>query len=205
LSGGFVHQTISLRKKNLTPRLRGGFVLPSDEGKILFSFKGMGANAPIAPKKQKKGGESMEKENDLELLEELEELEEEGTKNAYIEHVNKLHARGREILLRHMYRTAVFEADIAAEDASPLAARILNRNEGSAPSSYFRAYCPECRRTRTLIVVPSRSSVTLKSSCSHVLEKAVRAVRKDRTLTYIGKYRVVPAGLAALLGERILG
>jgi len=191
---------------NLTSRLRRRLVFPSDERKnsfFSFSFKGMGANAPIAPKKQKKkGGEKMEK---LELLEELEEepLHETETDNAYI--INKLKSRGHRILMRHLFKTAKFAATIASGDASPVAERILNRNEGSAPESVFRTYCPECRKVRTLVVVPARSETELRASCEHILNKAVDAARRDRTLVFIGRYRVVPAGVAKLIGEKVLG
>jgi len=135
----------------------------------------------------------------LELLEELEELEERE------EEFEERRHDGRRILMRHLFETAKFAATVAAGDASPVAERILNRNEGSAPESVFRTYCPECRKVRTLLVFPARTEVEIRSSCRHVLEKAVDEVRKDPTLVFIGRYRVVPAGLAVLVGERVLG
>ena len=135
----------------------------------------------------------------LELLEELEELEERE------EEFEERRHDGRRILMRHLFETAKFAATIASGDASPVAERILNRNEGSAPESVFRTYCPECRKVRTLVVVPARSETELRASCKHILEKAVDATKKDRTLVFIGRYRIVPAGLAVLVGERVLG
>jgi len=145
----------------------------------------------------------MEKEKDLELLEELEELEEETVD--YAEYLKKLRTRGREIFLRHCYTLARVEEVVAVGGASPMASRVLNRNEGSAPTVFFRVYCGKCGRVRTLIVVPSRHNVLLKASCVHVVDDAAAAAREGSRLVYVGRYRVVPAGLAALLGERILG
>lgn len=156
----------------------------------------------------------MKEVKEPEELEELEELEEEDvTKNAYVEHVNKLRARGREILLRHIYRLSTFKAVSMVEGASPMAKRILNRNEGSAPTVFFRVYCRECGKMRTLLIFPSRREVELRGSCAHVITDAMGSILRapahtcttNRTLVYVGEYRVVPVGLATLLGLKILG
>ena len=123
----------------------------------------------------------------------------------YVSYVRKLRNRGREILLRHMNTLAKHKADVPVSGATPFINRALNRNEGNAPTSYFRMYCRECGKIRSLIVLPSRTSVELRASCFHVVEDAVAAVLTDSRLVYIGGNRVVPAGLAALLREKVVG
>jgi hypothetical protein len=167
------------------------------ERTILFLFQGDGGSRPHRPqKKKKKGGVGME---DIYYGEPYEDIQD------YVSYVRKLRRRGREILLRHMNILAKDKAKVSVGGATPFVGRALNRNEGNAPTSYFRVYCPECGKVRSLIVHPSRTSVELRASCFHVVENAAAAVLTDSRLVYIGGNRVVPAGLAALLGEKVVG
>jgi hypothetical protein len=138
-------------------------------------------------------------------LEETEEMEETRNRNAYTEHVKKLRCRGRKILLRHMEALSVYRALCSVEGATPMAQRILGSNEGSAPETAFRVYCPECGKIRTLLVFPGKYETELRSSCVHLRDEAATAVFRDRRLVYTGRYRVIPAGLAAMLGLKIVG
>jgi hypothetical protein len=125
--------------------------------------------------------------------------------NHYKKYLRKLRERGRRILASHMWRTATYVDTMVPDGETPVACRILNYNEGSGPKSVFRVYCSHCGRMRTLIIFPGRYKVELMASCVHIREEAVQAIAKDRRLVHVGHYRVVPAGLAKMLGLRIIG
>ena len=112
---------------------------------------------------------------------------------------------GERILRRHMYLTARFTETVGVKDVTPFTKRVLNYNCGSSPESAFRVYCPECKKMRTLIIYPALSEVEFKASCPHVVTNAVALATKDSTLVYVGRYRIIPAGVARFMGIKVLG
>jgi hypothetical protein len=151
----------------------------------------------------KKMEQDIRKMEDEEVLEELKEDGEE--METYVDYVSRLRAHGAELLRRHMYRLCVYIDEVKVDGASPFSKRALNYNDGSAPTVILRVYCGECKKVRTLLVFPSKSSVELRASCVHVLSATREAALKDSTLVCVGEYKIIPAGIAKMLGLRIVG
>jgi len=119
--------------------------------------------------------------------------------------VQGLIKRGRRILIHHMYQTSRFTYVMKINGATPFARRAFNY--AVVPGAAVRVYCGTCGKVRSLLVIPAfqgMEEVELRASCRHILQEAVEA-SVDGRLVCVEGYRVVPAGIAKMLGLRVIG